>query len=151
MPTHAHLVGSVGLDSTEEVLATVGALLGPHLKRVPDGEPGGRRLWISWQYPLLRSCTFLKLLEGFDDPIGTGFHQLTLADDVDPSAIRFPNSAMRGRRGPPIWISSTPENPASFPNRCGSRSACRPRWPWSARLPTRRRRARSARPTRRRC
>ena len=46
--SHAHLVGSVGLDSVEEVMATVGRLLGPHLKRMPDGEPGGRRLWISW-------------------------------------------------------------------------------------------------------
>ena len=39
-----HLVGSVGLDTTEEVFGVAGRLLGPYLKRVPDGEPGGRRL-----------------------------------------------------------------------------------------------------------
>jgi hypothetical protein len=54
-PSGVYLVGSIGLDTVEDVFRTVGALLGPHLQRVPDGEVGGRRLWISWQYPLLRS------------------------------------------------------------------------------------------------
>ena len=58
--TGLHLVGSIGLDTVEEVFATVGELLGPHLRRVPDGEVGGRRLWISWQYALLRSNAFLR-------------------------------------------------------------------------------------------
>ena len=35
-------------------------MLGPYLRRVPDGEVGGRKLWISWQYPLLRASTFLR-------------------------------------------------------------------------------------------
>jgi hypothetical protein len=48
-----HLVGSIGLDTVEEVFRTVGKLLGPYLRRIPDGEVGGRKLWISWQY---RSC-----------------------------------------------------------------------------------------------
>jgi hypothetical protein len=37
-----HFVGSVGLDSPEEVFAAIGAHCGRYLKRVPDGEPGGR-------------------------------------------------------------------------------------------------------------
>ncbi|MGB7021996.1 MAG: hypothetical protein WBD80_22710 [Xanthobacteraceae bacterium] len=52
---NVHLVGSIGLDTVDEVFATVGKLLGPHLRRIPDGEVGGRRQWISWQYPLLLS------------------------------------------------------------------------------------------------
>ena len=52
---NVHLVGSIGLDTVDEVFATVGKMLGPHLRRIPDGEVGGRRLWISWQYPLLRA------------------------------------------------------------------------------------------------
>jgi hypothetical protein len=40
-----HLVGSIGLDTVDEVFATVGKLLGPHLRRIPDGEVGGRRQW----------------------------------------------------------------------------------------------------------
>lgn len=88
--THVHLVGSVGLDTVEEVLATAGDFLGAHLKRLPDGEPGGRRLWISWQYPLLRSCPFLALAEEQASPIRTGFSRLTLAEGVEAEHIRFP-------------------------------------------------------------
>jgi len=51
MPDKVHLVGSIGLDTAEEVFRTVGKVLGRRIRRVPDGEPGGRRMWISWQYP----------------------------------------------------------------------------------------------------
>ena len=37
---NVHLVGSIALDSVEEVLSTVGPLLGKRLKRIPDGEVG---------------------------------------------------------------------------------------------------------------
>jgi methionine synthase II (cobalamin-independent) len=84
-----HLVGSIGLDTVEEVFRTVGHLLGPYLSRVPDGEVGGRRLWISWQYPLLRASTYLR-----PDPSGAvrptnRFPLLTLAEGVAPSDVRF--------------------------------------------------------------
>ena len=58
-PGTVHLVGSIGLDTVEEVFRTVGRMLGPYLRRVPDGEVGGRKLWISWQYPLLRASVYL--------------------------------------------------------------------------------------------
>ena len=48
-PSEVHLVGSVGLDSVEEVFKATGRTLGRRLKRVPDGEQGPRRLWISFQ------------------------------------------------------------------------------------------------------
>ena len=35
---NVHLVGSIGLDTVDEVFRTVGELLGPYLRRVPDGE-----------------------------------------------------------------------------------------------------------------
>jgi hypothetical protein len=86
---NVHLVGSIGLDTVEDVFRTVGKELGPHLKRVPDGEVGGRKLWISWQYPLLRANTSLR-----PDPCGrvrptNRFALLTLAEDVAPSDVRF--------------------------------------------------------------
>ena len=59
-PDTVHLVGSIGFDTVEDVFRTVGGQLGPYLRRIPDGEVGGRRLWISWQYPLLRSSTYLR-------------------------------------------------------------------------------------------
>ena len=44
-PEHVHLVGSIGLPSVADVFHTCGTLLGRRLQRIPDGEPGGRRLW----------------------------------------------------------------------------------------------------------
>ena len=88
-PTKVHLVGSIGLDSVDEVFRTAGSLLGRRLRRVPDGEPGGRRLWISWQYPLLRSLPFLKADTSRPNQT-SGFLPLELAEGVDPAAIRFP-------------------------------------------------------------
>src|SRR5262245_50903720 len=88
-PTAVHLVGSIGLDTVEDVFRTIGRTLGPYLRRAPDGEVGGRKLWISWQYPLLRASVFLK-----PDPSGAvrptnKFSLLTLADDVKPQDVRF--------------------------------------------------------------
>ena len=84
-----HLVGSIGLDSVEEIFRTVGPLLGRNLKRMPDGEVGPRRLWISFQYPLLRSSPWLR-----PDPSGevrptNKFPKLCLADGVDPAEVTF--------------------------------------------------------------
>lgn len=89
LPERVHLVGSIGLDSVEEVFRTVGKMLGRRLRRVPDGEPGSRRLWVSFQYPLLRSSPFLR-----PDPSGavrktSGFPLLCLAEGVDPTEVRF--------------------------------------------------------------
>ena len=39
-PDSVHLAGSIGLDTVEEVFGTVGKLLGPYLRRIPDGEVG---------------------------------------------------------------------------------------------------------------
>ena len=41
VPDRVHFVGSIALDSVEEVFRTLGAALGNRLQRVPDGEPGG--------------------------------------------------------------------------------------------------------------
>jgi hypothetical protein len=88
-PEGVHLVGSIGLGSVEEIFRTVGERLGRRLKRVPDGEIGGRRLWISWQYPLLRASPFLV-----PDPSGavhmiSRFPILCLAEGVKPADIDF--------------------------------------------------------------
>jgi hypothetical protein len=84
-----HLVGSIGLDTVDEVFGTVGKLLGRYLRRIPDGEVGGRRMWITWQYPVLRANPLLR-----PDPAGAvrptnRFPLLTLAEGADPAAIRF--------------------------------------------------------------
>src|SRR5262249_53765993 len=48
-----HLVGSVPLADAESVFRTVTSALGPHLRRLPDGETGERRRWIYFQRLML--------------------------------------------------------------------------------------------------
>lgn len=88
VPDKVHFVGSIALDSVEEVFRTLGSALGSRLRRVPDGEPGGRRLWISWQYSLLRAQPFLKADPNAPNQT-TGFLPLSLTDGVKPSEVRF--------------------------------------------------------------
>src|SRR5215469_12020607 len=88
-PTKVHLVGSIALDSVQDVFRTAGKTLGRRLQRIPDGEPGGRRLWISWQYPLLRSLPFLKA-DASQPNQTSGFLPLQLADGVSLADVRFP-------------------------------------------------------------
>jgi methionine synthase II (cobalamin-independent) len=86
MPNRVHLVGSIGLDTVQEVFEMCGTLLGARLKRLPDGEPGGRRLWCSWQAPVLRANPFLKLAQGQPGPVwGT----LVLTNSAAAAQIRF--------------------------------------------------------------
>ena len=79
---NVHFVGSVALDTPEEVFAAIGQHCGPYLKRIPDGEPGGRRLWISWQIPVLRANPSLV-------QVGESQFPLKLADGVQPERIHF--------------------------------------------------------------
>jgi len=86
-PHKVHLCGSIGLDSVDDVLATLGRLLKDNLARVPDGEPGGRRLWIGWQYPVLRSSPYLEV----ENAAGSGHSksaQLKVRDGMT-GAVRF--------------------------------------------------------------
>jgi len=89
IPDQVHLVGSIGLDTVEEVFRTVGAKLGRRLRRVPDGEPGGRRLWITWQYPLLRASPFLRPDPSLAKRTTTGVPLLSFAEGVGPADLHF--------------------------------------------------------------
>jgi hypothetical protein len=46
-----HLVGSVPFRDARDVFTKVSKALGPHLKRIPDGETGERSDWITWLEP----------------------------------------------------------------------------------------------------
>ena len=48
-----HLIGSVPLDSSEQVFRRLSADLGPHLSRMPDGETGERSRWVYFQRQML--------------------------------------------------------------------------------------------------
>lgn len=83
-PTSVHFVGSIGLNTVDDVFRTCGRTLGRRLKRLPDGEPGGRRLWISWQVPLLRASPYLRPI---GDPMA--LIPLELVPGVNPDDIHF--------------------------------------------------------------
>ncbi len=70
LPRHVHLNGSINLDTVDEVFATCGKILGKRLTRLPDGEPGGRRLWISYQMPVLRANLALQTPAGGPPNLG---------------------------------------------------------------------------------
>ena len=61
IPTHPEvlLVGSVALQSAEDVFRTVSATLGDRVRRIPDGETGPRSLWVFWPRRVLeRNAAF---------------------------------------------------------------------------------------------
>src|SRR5436305_4413161 len=86
---NVHFVGSVALDSPADVFAAIGRECGSYLKRVPDGEPGGRRLWISWQIPVLRANPSLTPAVTSGPGQGGSWLPLRLADGVDASQVHF--------------------------------------------------------------
>ena len=88
MTRHVHFVGSIGLDSTDAVFAAVGQTVKPFLKRCPDGEVAGRRLWISYQWPVLRATSFLEPASDRTVP-GMGLATLRIKPDSPPGDIRF--------------------------------------------------------------
>jgi len=108
--TGAHLVGAINLASVAEVFEKVPKILGTHIKRLPDGEPGGRRLWVSYQYPLLRAKTFLEpeteqggrrtflpaLRAKDDDPAAMDFGELGYAREARASFIEFTEAVAAG-------------------------------------------------------
>ena len=48
-----HFVGSIPLPDSEIVFRTLSSAVGPHLKRVPDGETGIRKTWIRFLQEVL--------------------------------------------------------------------------------------------------
>lgn len=59
-----HLVGSIPLDTPQEVFEMFGARLGPYLFSMPDGEVGPRRHWISrLHYQVLAAHPELEIVQ----------------------------------------------------------------------------------------
>ena len=63
MDRDIYLVGSVPLANAEEVFKTVAPLFGDRLKRIPDGETGGRLDWITWLEPVFSQNPALELTD----------------------------------------------------------------------------------------
>ena len=57
----AYLVGTIPLDHIYQVFDTVAEVLGDKVRRVPDGELGDRKMWVSSQYPVLGASSALEV------------------------------------------------------------------------------------------
>jgi hypothetical protein len=88
LPDKVHLVGSVNLDTTADVFRTCGKALGRRLRRIPDGEPGPRRMWLAWQYPMFISHPALQTAGDITDgPFAWRIYRL--ADKANPADLHF--------------------------------------------------------------
>ena len=107
MTAHAHLVGSVPLSDSETVFRTVCAELGPHLRRVPDGETGERRRWIwfqrdmLWNHPDLEEDTDAGLYAVYqwDGALLRETPYLRFKPSADPGAVEFPTGYAEAAAG----------------------------------------------------
>jgi hypothetical protein len=63
----ALLVGSVNLETTEDVFRAVGEHLGAHLRAVPDGEPAERNNWLVFQAGVFERHPDIELVPRPDD------------------------------------------------------------------------------------
>jgi len=58
-----HFVGSIPLPDSEIVFRTLSSAVGPHLKRVPDGETGIRKTWIRFLQEVLAQLVSTLVVE----------------------------------------------------------------------------------------
>lgn len=92
-----HLVGSVPLDDAETVFRTASAALGPHLRRLPDGETGERRRWIWFQRQMLERHPAIEVdptvppfvLRQWDGKVLRETPLLRFREGVDPDTVVF--------------------------------------------------------------
>ena len=86
-PTHVHFNGSVNLADAESVLREIIARVPSGVRRIPDGETGGRGNWIFFQMQKFLQSRLVPARPPVADE-GDYEHmpQLRLADGVDPAA-----------------------------------------------------------------
>ncbi len=87
-----HLVGSIPLASADAVFEVVGSILGPLVKRIPDGETGERLKWIGYQGQRMKSVRGLELIQEipvFGGPVPQSFPLFGLKLGQVPAALQF--------------------------------------------------------------
>lgn len=84
MPRNVLLIGSIPLGSARRVFETVGATLDGLVRRMPDGETGERRDWVSWQAAAFARIPFVEPAETFQ-----GRPQFRVRPGFPTAAVRF--------------------------------------------------------------
>ncbi|TAJ25779.1 MAG: hypothetical protein EPO67_20080 [Reyranella sp.] len=92
-----HLIGSIPLESSEQVFRTLAAELGPHLRRMPDGETGERSRWVYFQRQMLLDHPAMEIdptvppykFVQWDGKVVREIEQVRFKAGVDPAAVVF--------------------------------------------------------------
>src|SRR5262249_56415137 len=93
MAGNIHLVGSVPMADAEQVFGQVVATLGARVRRLPDGQTGGRGDWITWLEPVFAQNPALQKSGEFFrvHASGTGRERYGLKPGFKPEDVRFDN------------------------------------------------------------
>ena len=92
-----HLIGSIPLDSSEQVFRAVAGALGPYLERIPDGETGERSRWVYFQRQMLLDHPAMEIdptvppyrFVQWDGKLVREVEQVRFKPGVDPAAVNF--------------------------------------------------------------
>lgn len=90
-PQGAHLVGSVNDDDAETTMRRTADIMGGHVKRIPDGEPGKRFHWIMFQPDVLGQTLGLERIG--EDPVwlrNLDARPLRITPGTNPAELRLP-------------------------------------------------------------
>jgi len=90
---NVHLVGSVPMRDAQEVFGEVSRVLGPHLKRLPDGETGERLNWVGHLESVFEASDALERTDTLFKihPTATGWYRRRLKAGKTPADVRFGN------------------------------------------------------------
>ena len=122
--TLSTLIANFGAGKEFPTFRTTGGVLQHRLTRMPDGEPGGRKLFISWQYPLLRANPYLSADESSGPTARTGIpSNLGSAQALEAKTFVSVNSVTPAKLGPLTSTSNARKNADScrrivLPNLC---------------------------------
>jgi len=92
-----HLIGSVAMDTADQVFRALSAELGPWLRRLPDGETGERHRWIYWQREMLLDHADMELdpeaapldLHQWDGELIRRTELVRFKPGTDPATVTF--------------------------------------------------------------
>ena len=103
MSAELHLVGSIPLDTPQEVFEMFSARLGPYLFSMPDGEVGPRRHWISrLHYQVLAALPELEIVQR-PAPDENGVERQFPRNARDAWHFRVKRGVKQVRFGDPGW------------------------------------------------
>ena len=92
-----HFVGSIPLESSEDVFRHLSKEVGPFLRRIPDGETGERTLWIKFQQQMLMEHPAVELdptqpplpVRQSDGTVHRHINLIRLKPELDPDRVDF--------------------------------------------------------------